>query len=312
MYRENLRALTPDARSHLLSEFENGGLEVAANVDLLRLLPVLLSTIEDPGKHSEETRFRVSNIFVKLCSQLYQAPGYQDFCFVAQTMALVIRQKPWAMTQWGIDNAVSAITIALSPSGPHLPPQHAVAVYEHLCGLMSSLLAIHRTKLGGRYHLIIPLLQTLLRCLFTPDTKRARNSKSPRRPPWLSNRAAKLDVPSAAAYARILTAICEPTVSSVTSFKSRGRTGLNDETKKAKATAGQYLPYLVMEYARCQLEARISPDVKAALTPGLYAVLDVLSIESMRTLNAAMDASGRAIFKGLYDDYRRFGKWKET
>ena len=67
-----------------------------------------------------------------------------------------------------------------------------------------------------------------------------------------------------------------------------------------------------MEYARCQLEARIEPEVRTALMPGLYAVFDVMGMESMRTLNAAVDASGRAIFKGLYDDYRRFGKWKET
>ena len=285
---------------------------MTADADLLRLLPVLLSTIEDPGRHSEEPRPPISNIFVKLCSRLWQTPDYRHFCYVAQTMTLVLRQKPWAMTQWGIENTMSAITTTLSPSGPQLPPQHATAVYQHLCGLIHSLLAIHRTKLVGRYHLIMPLLQALLRCLFTPDPRRARASKSIDLPPWLSDRQAKLEVSCAAAFTRILTALCEPTVSSVTKFRSRARAELNDETKKAKATAGQYLPYLVMEYARCQLEARIEPEVRTALMPGLYAVFDVMGMESMRTLNAAVDASGRAIFKGLYDDYRRFGKWKET
>lgn len=313
VYRDNLRAISEEDRVHLLSEFEGQGLEQAADADLLRLLPVLISTIEDPGRHSGEPRPAISNVFVKLCGHLWQSTDYQHFRYVAQTMALVLRQKPWAMTQWGIDSVVGAITIVSSPSGPQLPPQHAKAVYQHLCGLTSSLLAIHRTKLGGRYHLLLPLLQALLLCLFTPDPRRARTSKTLPLPPWLSARDAKLDVSSAAAYARILTAICDPTVSSVTSFKSRSsRPELNDETKKAKATAGQYLPYLIMEYARCQLEARIEPEMKVALMPGLYAVFDVVSVEGMRALNAAMDASGRAIFKGLYDDYRRFGRWKET
>lgn len=312
VYRDNLRAITAEDRLDLLSKFEEQGVEDPADADILRLLPILLSTIEDSGKDSVEPRTTISNIFVKLCGRLWRTPDYRQFRYVAQTMALVLRQKPWAMTQWGIENTVSAIAITLSPSGPQLPPQHAIAVYLHLCGLMSSLLAIHRTKLGGRHHLIIPLLQAMLRCLFTPDRKRARNSTSVSLPPWLSAREAQLDVSSAAAYARILTAICEPTVSSVTGFKRRARLELNDETKKAKATAGQYLHYLIMEYAWCQLEARISPDVRTALMPGLYAVFDVMSMEVMRTLNAAMDASGRAIFKGLYDDYRRFGKWNEV
>jgi len=275
-------------------------------------LPVLLSTIEDHGKDSAEPRTAISNVFVKLCGRLWRTPNYREFSFVAQAMALVLRQKPWAMTQWGIDSVVGAITITLSPSGPAFPPQHANGVYQHLCGLTSALLALHRTKLGGRYHLLIPLLQAMLRCLFNPDPKRARTSKPTTPPPWLSARAAKLDVSSAAAYARILTALCDPTVSSVTAFKRRAGAELNDETKRARDTAGQYLHYLVMQYARCQLEARIAPEFRDALLPGLYAVLDVLSVETLRTLNAAMDAQGRAIFKGLYEDWRRFGRWKEV
>ena len=46
------------------------------------------------------------------------------------------------------------------------------------------------------------------------------------------------------------------------------------------------------------------------LNPGLYAIFDAMSQEVMRTVNSALDSSGRAIFKVLYNDYRRFGKWK--
>lgn len=48
--------------------------------------------------------------------------------------------------------------------------------------------------------------------------------------------------------------------------------------------------------------------MKAALDPGLYAVLAVMSPEVMRTMNVAMDESGRAVWKALYEDYRRLGR----
>jgi nucleolar pre-ribosomal-associated protein 2 len=72
------------------------------------------------------------------------------------------------------------------------------------------------------------------------------------------------------------------------------------------------MQYLVMEYARCQLQGQLPPEVKTALMPGLYAVLDVMPQDLMRGMNAAMDSSSRAIFKGLYEDYQRFGRWNQS
>jgi nucleolar pre-ribosomal-associated protein 2 len=90
------------------------------------------------------------------------------------------------------------------------------------------------------------------------------------------------------------------------------REALIDETKKAKSIAGQYLKYVVAEYTQCSLRGALLPDVKAALMPGLYAVLDVMSKETLRSLNAGLDASSRAVFKSLYDDYVKFGKWNQA
>lgn len=114
----------------------------------------------------------------------------------------------------------------------------------------------------------------------------------------------------ASAYARLLTRICDPSVSAVTRSVRHFKLDLSDETKKAQSIAGQHLPYLIMEYCDCRLKARISPEMKAALDPGLYAVLGVMSQEVMRTMNAGMDESRRAVFKVLYDDWSQFGRWK--
>jgi nucleolar pre-ribosomal-associated protein 2 len=57
----------------------------------------------------------------------------------------------------------------------------------------------------------------------------------------------------------------------------------------------------------CQLTGRLTHEMKAALEPGIYAVLNVMTKEGMRTMNAALDESGRAVWKGLYEEWRRFG-----
>lgn len=54
----------------------------------------------------------------------------------------------------------------------------------------------------------------------------------------------------------------------------------------------------------------MDPEVRRVLNPGLYAIFDAMSLEVMRTVNSALDAPDRAIFKMVYDDYRRFGRWQ--
>lgn len=179
---------------------------------------------------------------------------------------------------------------------------------------MGLLFSLFRRKLGGRFHLIIPALQRLLACLFGRTKKRARSlmpQAAQGLPLWL----APLQASQAVHFTRLLTSLCDPTVSSVsrsTASMTGGKEQLVDETKRAKRIAGQYLQYLVMEYTECSLHGALTPDVKAAILPGIYAILDVLSRDTMRALNAGLDVSERAVFKSLYDDYTRFGRWNKA
>ena len=50
--------------------------------------------------------------------------------------------------------------------------------------------------------------------------------------------------------------------------------------------------------------------MKEALEPGLWAVLNCMDQDVMRTLNSAMDKSGRAVWKRLYNEWREFGQWR--
>lgn len=212
-------------------------------------------------------------------------------------------EQPLIISQWHIDNTLAAISKTSSTLASVDQERHAGLIFSSLCKLFNCLLVMHRMKLGGRYHLIISALQSLLRCLFVSYNKNEAFLGTMGQP-------ASLGEVHAATYGRLLSTICDPTVSAVTRPTKRSRQGLNDETKKARNIAGQHLQYLIMDYCNNQLKGRLTPEMKAALTPGLHAIFDVMSQDVMRTINAAMDSSSQSIFKALYEDYRRSGRWQ--
>lgn len=171
-------------------------------------------------------------------------------------------------------------------------------LYIGLCRLLNTVFSLHRTRIGGRYHLVILALKSLLRCLFIPYPT---TDSSPDPDSAFTSTHAK-------AYTRLLTILTGPTVSSVTRPRNRSRLELNDETKKARSIAGQHLPHLIMEYCTRQLKAKIPPDMKAVLDLGVWSVLAVMTPELMRTMNAALDESGRAVWKVLYQDWNRVSR----
>ncbi|MCJ1389850.1 hypothetical protein MMC18_002707 [Xylographa bjoerkii] len=237
----------------------------------------------------------LAQLFSKICMDLHQMSSTRSCILEMHCLDLAMKKNPWTISQWHIDSLLSTITILTAPSHT---PSHAISsdIFTCLCRLFGTVLALHRSKLGGRYHLVVPALQGLLRCFFTPYSSQPLNLPI-------------LNPTHASAYARLLTSLCDPSVSAVKRSKNRQRAELNDETKKARNIAGQHLQYLIMEFCVCQLKGRMQPEVRAALNPGLYAIFDAMGQEVMRTVNAALDVGGRAIFKVVYEDHRRFGRW---
>ena len=240
----------------------------------------------------------LSQLLVLLCRGLSQSTRFSECMLSMQCVNMLLENYTRVISQWHIDELLAAITVKASNLAIQTE-NNSGWLYIGLCRLFGTILAVHRAKIGGRYHLVVLTLQALLRCLFIPY----KNSEA------VENESSVFGEPHAAAYGRILNMICDPTVSSVTRSRNRSRLELNDETKKARGIAGQHLPYLIMEFCGCQLTGRLLPGMRAALNPGLYAALAVISPDIMQTMNAAMDSSSRSVFKALYDDYRRFGKW---
>ena len=266
-------------------------------------------------QQAEALRATLSKVFVFLCTRMLQSHDYPSVMISMQCLSILLqkhvreagcisrrcstdRVQPKTILQWQIDNLIANITIKSSQLESCIEAKSAALAFLGLCRLFTTLLNLHRPKIGGRYHLILPALQSLLRCLFTPYPSTHESE------PIVS----AFGTRHASAYARILTTLADPTVSSVTRSKKRPGLDLNDETKRARSIAGQHLPYMIMEYCVCQLKGQLTLEMKRALEPGLYAVISVMTMEGMRTMNAALDVSGRAIWKVLYDDWRRFGK----
>ncbi len=151
---------------------------------------------------------------------------------------VLLRKCPKMVSQYMIEELLSAITSTASKLERKFSGDTTVEVSKGLSRLFSTILECHRPKLGGRYHLTVPVLQELLRHLFIPYAKVALATYS--RPPF--------DASHASMYARLLTTLCDPSPSAVAYSRPRQQIHLNDETKRAKDVFGQHLHYLVMTY----------------------------------------------------------------
>lgn len=265
----------------------------------------------------EEIRPKLSRAFTSLCKGMSENFDYRKSMLAMQCISMMLQNQVSAhhiqegtvltedlkhriITQFHIDTLLSSVKLRSTRLESQIEDKHSAMQYRGLCRLFSSILTMHRPKIGGRYHIVLPALQALLRCLFIPYSKS----------PSSSGPSSAFGESDAAAYARLLSTLCDPTVSAVTRAKKRSRTELNDATKKARSIAGQHLPSLIMEYCRCQLKGKLTPETRAALNPGLWVILGVMRPEVMRTMNTAMDSSSRSAFKVLYDDWKRFGRWE--
>lgn len=251
----------------------------------------------------------VTKLAADLSILLPKSTSLENFCLTADCLKLILEKHHKSVNQYTIDTLLAHIAITASLQGPKILPTAAPIIFERLCHLLAIILARYRIRLGGRYHLLLPALSNLLHCLFASNpnslTTQSQLLFHSKLPPWIHSYPTKLSKDSATHLTRLLTSICDPTPSSV----KMAHNSLTDETKKARSIAGQYMQYFIAEYAHCQLHGRIQGEAKAALMPGLYAVLDVMGREVMRGMNAKMDASQKAIWRGLYEDYGRFGRW---
>ncbi|KAG8526655.1 uncharacterized protein KY384_008084 [Bacidia gigantensis] len=270
---------------------------------------------------SPEMKKSISRTITTLYSSLWSPTTSLRLAILSlQNINTFLTLHPHLATQWHIDN----LLLAISKLGHHLllhrTSLDSAKLYTCLTRLFTTLLRAHRTRIGGRHHLVLSALQPLLRCLFTPFPP---SPDSPPPPPSIFNET------HAADYARVLTLLCDPTVSSVSRKRKRkrGHGGeLNDETKTARRIAGQHLRVWVVEYCQCLLMGKLEVGAREKLKVGVWAVLGVVDAaggggdgegggggEGIKIVSEGMGIGeeGRGVLMGVYKEWKRFGRWKE-
>jgi nucleolar pre-ribosomal-associated protein 2 len=235
-------------------------------------------------------------LYLRLLSTLAQTSDYATYSAAISCLLTIIREKPFILNQHLTEATLQAIqTLARSSPAERL-------VYLDLCSILSALLLHHRARLQGRFHLLISTLQTLQTRLFVPtkpSTDSDRRVLAPRH---------------ARAYTRLVTLLCNPPTR--THNNSSGAVGSNnnliDESRRARAHVGQYVPTLLHSFCAQVLSGTLGEGVREALTPALWAVIEAMEVQSpdaMKALSAGMNNSERAVLRSVYDDWKRFGKW---
>ncbi|KAH9900518.1 Urb2/Npa2 family-domain-containing protein [Xylariomycetidae sp. FL2044] len=241
-----------------------------------------------------------------LASLLTQAKSLRHFKLLADVLALLLDKHAGSMTQFNIEKTLSCVVEVCSRRGPDIQDAKAPGeVYESLYRLVALVIKRHRLRLRGHFPILILALQALLRTLAADPHSPPTNRNTPHTyPHWLTSR---LGSRHAERFARLLTLICEPSAASVARGARSGE--LDSATDAAKRAAGQDMFLILEAYIKLQLEAPVPLDIRRPLELGVYSVLDVTSAGARRVLNESLDANGRVLFRQMFADYRKFGKW---
>ncbi|OCK75692.1 hypothetical protein K432DRAFT_361651 [Lepidopterella palustris CBS 459.81] len=277
-------------------------------VGSLPILHALISSFEHGGLDDADRKQQLSALLGKIVVYLPISSDIARFNSLLDCVNTILRDKPFLVSQFGIEALIAAILTTVCPTGPSLPPQHAPALFTRLCETTNILFSLHRSRLGGRFHLLIPLLQRLLSCFFISNA--TRRTKNPYLPPWIHPYSTPLTPANAISYTRLLTTLSSPTVSSVTGpqhhhNRSRKQAALVDATKKARQYAGQYIPSLIVWFCKCLLSGRLEPKVRERLMPGVWACLETVEMEALKAMSSGLGSNERAIWRGLYAEWRR-------
>jgi nucleolar pre-ribosomal-associated protein 2 len=283
-----------------------------------QILNALISVAEDKYEDDAEVRAQKLDLLPRLCTLLGDSQNDASFNTLLDGITTVILDKHTFTTQHSIESVLAVLTRVASRNSPLLTAEHAPAIFARLCATTRSILLLHRGRIRGRFHLLIPLLQNLLLCLFIPNGNRGSAH-----PLWInstSTSSGRLDSRNAAQFTRLLGTLCSPTQSSVqrlhhsSHFKeSKTKKELNDPVKAAREYASQFIYPFLSSYCRFQLYGRLEPRVRDKLTAGIWDAVGLASMDraSLDSMFAGLGKSERDVWKGIWREWERTNGRKE-
>lgn len=304
------RQLTPVAHRDVLEAFGQylAGLTIYRRLETLEMilgdigvsLPVALLLIEvfiprlEKDDLDTEYDTEIRRLLPCLLSVLGENEGLVVRTRVRRCILKVLREKQFLANQYCIEKTLATIpTVLTDKTAPG-------AAYLDACNIMSALLLQHRRRLQGRFHLVIPVYQALISRLFQPTgAKKSQTSDHP-----------SLTTQHAHACARLLALFCEPP--QLRRRQQQQTSQLVDESRQQQAHVGQFAQYILHHYCAQILTGPLGEGMKEALMPGLWSAIEAMEMndaEGIKSLSSAMNNSERAVLRGVYEDWKRFGKW---
>ncbi|KAL9108252.1 MAG: hypothetical protein Q9227_006990 [Pyrenula ochraceoflavens] len=280
------------------------------NTTVLGIAPVA-KTAKITDRDSEQNRV-LRQILVSLQESLSKSPNLPSFSLKCDSILYLISSHPILINSFIFENTFKTIRQTASSHGPSFSAVEASyaasVIYPRLCQLAIHLISRHRKHLRSGRQLLLQALAALLACLFqafrTPHTSTAHHNPLSSLPIWASSSSSS----SASSFSRLLTTLADPSPSSVPHHSSSSST-LNDIVAQARRTEGCFLQGLIQVYCACRLHGYMEPEVKERLMPGMYAVMEAMGPEVMRACNAQMDSECRSVFKDLYGEWVKEGRW---
>lgn len=267
--------------------------------EYVETLNALFSVVERDSSLDHNTFTKIISMTSERCS-LFSERSLLSFL---QLVRMVLREKTWLISQYGLELLLSMICKINSTQVPHFSTSSekiSEKIYVEMTWVVSSVLLFHRHRTNGRHHLVMQVFKSLLRSLTNKtDLKQDRAD-------WLRP---QMGLACSEAYARLLSNLCEPNIQSIR--ERGGKNNLTSSSAQAKKELSKYIHVLLLSYCQFTLNPRFAKDIAESLRPGFYSVLDVLGPEGQRFASSLMDPSTRDIFRSIYDDYVKNGRWRE-
>jgi nucleolar pre-ribosomal-associated protein 2 len=279
------------------------------------ILKDLISTLPDKVSTDATLKKEQLAILPRLCYLLADTSNEASFNALMDSIDTILNNKASLTTQHSIECVLTVLVRLTSRTSPALSATSAPHIFTRLCETSRLVLLVHRNKSGGRSHLLLPLLQGLLFCLFMPTSAR-----SGALPSWLrSNTPTEpvcLTPTNAAQFTRLLSTLCNPpqsTISKAHQRSSRNSKDLNDPVKAAREKTSHFLYPFLASLCRFQLSGRLLPAVRTKLMPGLWEVVGTASLhkEGLDAMFAGLSRSEKDVWRSVWGEYESVHGRKE-
>ncbi|GMM37854.1 Urb2 protein [Saccharomycopsis crataegensis] len=181
----------------------------------------------------------------------------------------------------------------------------SVLVYQKITKILGRILLLYRFRLRGRYHIIVSIYNSLLGYLAKDSMGGSLQDK----------------IECAHLYSRALGNLVQPNDQAAKSITRGGGSNNNSSSNKELLTSNvnlikkdmrPHLANMILQFVKYSLSLGFSNQVRdLVVNQGIFLILDTISASELSFVNANLDVSGRSYFKTVYEDYNKFGKWKE-